>query len=99
MDFCVVDTSGVHYVSIDCCDCRTNGIIHRRTQLLRARWFPATFNQPKTVFTFGCLDTFHELTLQGKTPIYDFYHTILHKMDNAELHKPVVSLFYELVAT
>jgi hypothetical protein len=59
---------------------------------MRARWFPATFNRPKTAFTFDCLDTFHELTLQGKTPVYDFYHMILHKTDNLELQKPIVSL-------
>ncbi|KIL55027.1 hypothetical protein M378DRAFT_49831, partial [Amanita muscaria Koide BX008] len=85
-NFCIFDTSGIHYISVDFCDCR---IIHQRTQLLRARWFPATFNRPKTAFTFDCLDTFHELTLQGKTPLYDFYHTVLHKTDNLELHKTI----------
>ncbi|KAH9965071.1 hypothetical protein BGW80DRAFT_1255055, partial [Lactifluus volemus] len=88
-NFCIFDTYGVHYISVDFCDCRTNGFIHQRTQLLRARWFPATFNRPKTAFTFDCLDTFHELTLQGKTPLYDFYHTVLHKTDNLELNKTV----------
>ncbi|KAM6490236.1 hypothetical protein JOM56_014213 [Amanita muscaria] len=85
-NFCIFDTSGIHYISVNFCDCR---IIHQRTQLLRARWFPATFNRPKTAFTFDCLDTFHELTLQGKTPLYDFYHTVLHKTDNLELHKTI----------
>ncbi|KAH9956388.1 hypothetical protein BGW80DRAFT_1439367 [Lactifluus volemus] len=41
-NFCIFDTYGVHYISVDFCDCRTNGFIHQRTQLLRARWFPAT---------------------------------------------------------
>jgi hypothetical protein len=91
-DFCVFDTSGVHHVSIDFCDCGTNGVIHQRTQILRARWFPATFNRPQTAFTFECLDTFHELTLQGKTTLYDFYYMVLHKTDNLELNKTVVSL-------
>jgi len=36
---------------------------------------------------------FHLLTLQGKMPIYDFYHTVLHVTDNTELMKPVASLF------
>ncbi|KAI0245298.1 hypothetical protein BJV78DRAFT_1277455 [Lactifluus subvellereus] len=87
--FCVFDTTGVHHISVNFCDCQMNGIIHQCTQLLRARWFPATFNRPKTAFTFDCLDTFHELTLQGKTPLYDFYHTVLHKTDNLELNKTV----------
>jgi hypothetical protein len=73
-----------------------NGIIHHHIQLLCARWFPATFNRPKTVFTFDCLDTFYELTLQGKTTLYDFYHMVLHKLDNLELKKPVVGLSLKL---
>ncbi len=89
--FCVFDTSSVHYISVDFCECQMNGFIHQRTQLLHACWFPASFNWPKTVFTFDCLDTFHEFTLQGKTSLYDFYHTILHKTDNLELNKTVVS--------
>ena len=88
----VVDTSGVHRVSIDFCDCGLDGIFaHQRTQLLHARWMPASFDCPKTVFTFGVLDTFHELTLQGKTTGYDFYHTILRRTDNAQLGKRIVS--------
>ncbi|KAF8493891.1 hypothetical protein F5888DRAFT_1617493, partial [Russula emetica] len=26
-NFCIFDTSGVHYISVDFCDCRTNGFI------------------------------------------------------------------------
>jgi CxC2 like cysteine cluster associated with KDZ transposases len=39
----------------------------QRTQILRARWVPATLQRPKTVFTFDALETFHELTLQDNT--------------------------------
>ena len=88
--FSVLDTSGIHYVAIDFCDCRTNGLVPRRVQLLRAGWFPATFNRPQTVFTFRMLDAYHELTLQAKTALYDYYHTILHYSDNHELGVPVV---------
>jgi len=90
-NFRVFDTTGIHYVSVDYCDCRVNGNVHSVTQLLRARWFPATCDRPMTAFTFECLDTFHLLTLQGKMPLYDFYHTIVHKQDNLELKKPTVS--------
>ncbi|KAM6491450.1 hypothetical protein JOM56_013019 [Amanita muscaria] len=87
LGFCVVDLSGIHYVSVDLCDCLGHGIIPSRMQMLRAGWFPATFTRPKTVFTFEILDTFHELTLQGKTTAYDFYQTILRKTDNLGLDK------------
>jgi hypothetical protein len=75
-DFMVFDTTGVHCVAVDFCNC-TETVFHRRTQLLRARWFPATVNRPKTVFTFDALWTFHKHFLQGKTTAFDFYHTIL----------------------
>jgi hypothetical protein len=57
---------------------------------MRAGWFPVTCNRPQTAFTFDVLNTFHKLTLQGKTTLYDFYHTILCKTDNSKLEKPVV---------
>jgi len=82
---------GVHYIAVDFCNCR-HGIFHQRTQLLRARWFPATVNRPKTVFTFDCLDTYHELSLQGKTTAFDFYHAVLRRTDNVQLEKDIVSL-------
>jgi hypothetical protein len=91
----VFDTSGVHSVAVDFCDCGQSGhVLHQRTQFLRARWFPATFDRPKTVFTFDCLATFHELTLQGKTTPFDFYHMILRRTDNVQLSKPIVGLSF-----
>ena len=87
LGFCVIDNSGIHQVSVNFCDCGTNSFIPSCMQILRASWFPATFNRPKTVFTFNCLDTFHELTLQGKTTLHDFYQTIMHKTDNLCLEK------------
>jgi hypothetical protein len=65
----------------------------KRTQLLRHSWFPATFSQPHTAFTFDCLDTFHEQTLQGKGNAYDFYHSLLRRTDNADLYDSVVRVF------
>ena len=47
---------------------------------------------PQTIFTFECLKTVHELTLQGKTNLYDYYHTLLWLSDNANLSAPIVSL-------
>ncbi|KAM6492465.1 hypothetical protein JOM56_012189, partial [Amanita muscaria] len=83
--FCIFDVSGVHFVTVDFCNCVSNGYMPTRTQILRAGWFPATFNCPKTAFTFTCLDFFHELMLQGKTTVYDFYHTVLRRTDNLGL--------------
>jgi hypothetical protein len=90
----VFDTSGVHSVSVDFCDCGQGDTIHhKRTQILRARWVPATFQHPQTVFTFDALEMFHELTLQGKTTPYDFYHTLLRRTDKVQMNKPIVCIF------
>jgi CxC2 like cysteine cluster associated with KDZ transposases len=35
--------------------------------------------RPRTAFTFDCMDSFHLLTLQGKTTPYDFYHALVRK--------------------
>ncbi|KAH6897792.1 hypothetical protein BKA70DRAFT_1116038 [Coprinopsis sp. MPI-PUGE-AT-0042] len=78
----VFHTTGVHRVSVDYCDCRT---IDRLSQLMRARWFPATLDRVQTVFTFDAIDHFQELTLQGKTTLYDYYHTLIRLTDNMKL--------------
>jgi hypothetical protein len=31
---------------------------------------------------FDLLDTYHKISLQGKLNLYDFYNTIMQKMDN-----------------
>jgi len=91
--FMVFDVSGAHYVNIDYCGCRPDDPMDRRTQHLRHRWFPATLIRPQTVFTFDFLNTFHELTLQSKGNLYDFYLMILRKTDNANITIKIVSLF------
>ena len=92
--FMVFDTSGVHSVNIDYCECLNDNEHDRRTQLLRQGWFPATFTRPNTVFTFDCLNTFHELSLQEKGNLYDFYHGLLWKTDNANISDSIVRLDY-----
>lgn len=89
-NFVVVDTSGFHSVSIDFCACNETRISSQpAVQLLRARLFPASVARPQTAFTFDVLDTFHEVTLQGKLTAYDFYYALLHKTDNTQTN-PIV---------
>ena len=91
-NFLVFDISGVHQVHVDFCGCRPIYELNKRVQLLQKQWFPATTTRPQTVFTFDCLDMFHELTLQGKTSLYDFYHVLLRKTDNASVRSSIVSI-------
>lgn len=91
-DFLIFDVNGVHHVAVDFCDCRSNRFLHKRNQLFRVGWFPATFDHPKTVFTLRLLKMFQELTLQGKTTLYDFYHFMLRVTDPLKLDKITVRL-------
>lgn len=99
-NFVVFDISGPHWISIDYCRCDAEPLSNW-VQLLREKWFPATLTRPQTVFSFDCLKTFHELTLQGKTSLYDYYHTLLRRSDNANLNTPIVNLitFFSMVPT
>ena len=90
-NFVVFDISGPHSLAIDYCQCGAEPLSNW-TQLLCERWFPATLSRPQTAFTFDCLESFHELTLQGKTNLYDYYNTLLRRSDNANLSNSIVSL-------
>ncbi|KAF9470037.1 hypothetical protein BDN70DRAFT_821784, partial [Pholiota conissans] len=86
-DFVVFHVNGVHRVAVDFCDCGAlnHPSPHHRVQILRMGWFPASFDRPKTAFTFDLLHLFHKVTLQGKTTLYDFYHAILQVSDTLKL--------------
>ena len=95
LNFLVFGLSGVHQVNVDFCGCQLSYELEKRVQLLQRQWFLATKSCPQTVFTFECLDTFHELTLQGNTNLYDFYHMLLHKTNNANIRPTIVSHFFK----
>ena len=86
----VVDTNGWHKLRVRFCSC----IPEQYRQLLRMRWYPASFDRPRTAFTFNLLETYHKVTLQGKLNLYDFYLAIMHKSDNQGRSKPMVRDFY-----
>ena len=84
------DISGVHTVCITYCFCERNGDGNRRTQLLDARWFPASWSRPSTVFTFRLLNFIHKLQTRSKINLYDFYASLVSVTDSAGLTPPVV---------
>lgn len=88
--FVVMDMNGIHTLSLQYCGCSQGRHLERYQQLLREAWFPASFERPRTAFTFDVLDTYHKLTLQGKLNLYDFYLGILQKTDNCGRTKKVV---------
>lgn len=90
----VIGSTGIQTVCIRFCNCSRSsgpsGEYYR--QLIRARWFPASPRNPRTVVTFECLRLFHLLTVQGKLSGYDFYQSLVHLTDNTDLDLPPVSL-------
>ena len=88
----VIDINGVHHVNVQFCTCTEDTQwVEKYRQLLRIGWYPASFQRPKTAFTFNVLDTYHKLAIQGKLNLYDFYLFILQKTDNCGRTKAVVS--------
>lgn len=84
-------TNSMHQVSVSFCECsKPEGGYLFGIQLLRASLFPTTIAQPRTAFTFEVLESFHHLTLQGKTTAWDSYNAILHTTDNTGLNAPPV---------
>ncbi|KAJ8481555.1 hypothetical protein ONZ45_g15279 [Pleurotus djamor] len=85
-NFVVLHTNGIHRVCVQMCTCDkapTHG--HPRQQLLRRRWYPATFDQPQTCATFSLLKHFQMQTLQAKTISYDYYAALEKLTDNSGL--------------
>ena len=89
-DFVVFNITGPHFVTFKYCNCGEQPLSNW-TQLLHERWFPTTLSRPKMAFTFDCLETFHELTLQGKTNLFDYYHTLLQRSNNTSIYNSIVS--------
>lgn len=96
----IIDINGYHNVSARFCSCGEGpGWSERYRQMLRANWYPATFERPGTGFTFDVLDTYHKITLQGKLNLYDFSLAIMQKTDNCGRFKPLVrTLLYSFCA-
>lgn len=88
--FVVVDVSGLHPINLDYCGCAFAP--ERHQQLLRAQWFPASIQRPRTAFTFDYLHTYHKLTLQSKVALYDYVIATSHKTNHTGLVKLPVCL-------
>jgi hypothetical protein len=81
-DCVVIHDNGIHNVAIDFCRCDSSLQADHYIQLLRAGWYPASDERPKTAATFAVLDKFHLHTLQAKTTVYDFYAVLERLTDN-----------------
>ncbi|KZP10423.1 hypothetical protein FIBSPDRAFT_758379 [Athelia psychrophila] len=79
-DFVIIDTNGIHQVTLDFCGCTHTE--KPTTQLLRAGLYPATVQAPKTAATVTALETFHLLMFESKASVFEFYNTLARQTDN-----------------
>ncbi|KAJ7101149.1 hypothetical protein C8R44DRAFT_888107 [Mycena epipterygia] len=73
--FTLVDSNGIHATAIKFCRCKTvNGKrgAPEFQQLLRAGIFPGRVKEPKTGYTLGLLEYYHQERNQGKGSAYNF---------------------------
>jgi hypothetical protein len=81
VNFIIVDTNGVHKTRVSFCNCVDNG--SRVQQLMKARLFPASTDQPTTAFSFRVLKDFHLQTLESKKSAYDYLGALRRLTNNA----------------
>lgn len=88
-DLTVVDTNGVHIVSIGWCCCF--GAPSFAEQLFSRRIFPASTLRPKTAFTFRVLKLFHMFNHVARTTPWDFTGAMNRLTDNVDVKSTPVS--------
>jgi hypothetical protein len=86
-NFTVVNTNGIHTVTVRFCACYGEHL-QPKFQLLRCSWLPASTEDPHTAFTFEVLNAYHLLSLQGKVSREDYYLSISRHTDNTGLDPP-----------
>jgi hypothetical protein len=90
----IVHSNGFHSLPVVWCNCpdRCNA---RDLQLLNSHLYPATYEKPKTVFTFACLDDYRFENLECKTSHYQ-YHQKLRRLTCPEYPDCVPKRYAEL---
>ncbi|KAJ7236645.1 hypothetical protein C8J57DRAFT_1194304 [Mycena rebaudengoi] len=81
IDFTLVDLNGIHQTRFVFCRC--DSAPDRLEQLMRARIFPASPDQPKTGFTFNLLRSAHLESLESKKSVYDYAASLCRLTNNA----------------
>ena len=71
----VVHTNGFHSLPIVWCQCP--GSLHNRElQLLDLHFYPASYDNIRTLFTFSCLDEYRLENLECKTSHYQYHNKL-----------------------
>ncbi|KAG1903601.1 uncharacterized protein F5891DRAFT_1127066 [Suillus fuscotomentosus] len=90
----IVDKSGVHRLEVRCCECPN--AMSPDIQMFRHGFFPASFNRPKTVFTFRVLNDFLLDSLECGTSAMNYYSK-LRRMTSSMFPHLVLDRYRELM--
>lgn len=90
-EFMVLNTNGIHSIALNFCNCESAQT--HATQLLCARWYPATSTDPRTAATFRLLDHFQMYMFESKGSAFEYYQALSRLTDNTGTKRPKVSLF------
>ncbi|KAH9173120.1 hypothetical protein EDB89DRAFT_2114027 [Lactarius sanguifluus] len=90
----VVDRSGVHEIGVSWCRCPEAA--EHDMQLMMSGLFPATFQNPKTAFTFRVLEEFHLDNLECKTTPSQFF-SHLRRLTSNEFPNTVPDRYQEFL--
>lgn len=82
--FIVIDSHGVHEVSLDFCRCGIHGT--KVQQLLWWQLYPTTVSNPITATMFCILHHFQLLSFESKCLAYQYFQTLVCKSDNTGLY-------------
>jgi hypothetical protein len=80
----VVDVTGVHFLTFNFCTCKD--ALPAYLQILNSRLFPATLQQPRTVFTFNVLDDFIRDNLECGTSGLNYFSKLRRITSNVFPH-------------
>lgn len=77
----IVHSNGVHHCRLQYCHCPR--ALDRISQLVRARLWPSTLDTPRSAFTVGLLQTWHQLWLNAKISRLHFMRALARYTNNA----------------
>lgn len=89
----IVDASQLLSLPVMYCGCASAA--SEDLQLLDSRFFPASFKEVKTAFTFNCLDDFRLSNLECKTSAYQYFQR-LRRLTNPAFPNSVPNRYAEL---
>jgi|SRR3984957_228251 hypothetical protein len=96
-DMIVVDTTGVHRISMVWCECEhADGDRRQDLELLEMGLYPASFENIRTVFTFAVLDDFLLENLECKTSALNYFSK-LRRVTSKAFPQDVPNRYQELL--